>query len=227
MTSSSRHAAAPGLGLRTLLRRHLRDRAPLLLTGVMVAVLAGLLTAGSRAETRAADQALGVAIRAAEPGLRDISLSLRSEGMPFVEVGEKDDGEASAPFTVVDQAARGLMGPRVAALVGPVQVSAQSDYFAISRLTGERFADAPIAALRVQPGIGEQVTWVSGDHRARRRPRSRCAIGAGAAPSRSSRWRSHRILRPVSRWRWGTASGLTRMAPPMSRASRCAQFRCR
>ena len=162
MTSSSRHAAAPGLGLRTLLRRHLRDRAPLLLTGVMVAVLAGLLTAGSRAETRAADQALGVAIRAAEPGLRDISLSLRSEGMPFVEVGEKDDGEASAPFTVVDQAARGLMGPRVAALVGPVQVSAQSDYFAISRLTGERFADAPIAALRVQPGIDEQVTWVSG-----------------------------------------------------------------
>ena len=42
MTSSSRHAAAPGLGLRTLLRRHLRDRAPLLLTGVMVAVLAGV-----------------------------------------------------------------------------------------------------------------------------------------------------------------------------------------
>lgn len=162
MTSSSRHAAAPGLSLLTLLGRHLRDRMPLVLIGVVVAVLTGLLTAGARAEGRAADQALGVAVRSAEPGLRDISLSLSSEGMAFEEVPATDDGEASAPFGVVDKVARELMGSRVASVVGSLQVSAQSDYFPISRLTGESFADFPIAALRVQPGLGEHVTWVSG-----------------------------------------------------------------
>ena len=157
-----RHAPTRGLGLARILRRHLRDRTPIALIAILVAVLSGLLTAASRAEQRAADQALGAAVRAAEPGLRDINLSLSPQDMTFVGVPGTDNGQASAPFAVIDATARKLMGARVASLTGAPQMSAQSDYFPFTRLNGQTFADSPIAALRVQPGLAEHVTWVSG-----------------------------------------------------------------
>lgn len=157
-----RHAPPSGMGLATILRRHLRDRLPIALIAILVAVLSALLTAAARAEQRAADQALGAAVRAAEPGLRDINLSLSPQDMTFVGVPGTDNGQASPPFAVIDAKARELMGARVASLTGAPQVSAQSGYFPFARLDGQKFADFPIAALRVQPGLADHVTWVSG-----------------------------------------------------------------
>lgn len=160
---TSRHAVPAPLGLITVLRRHLREPGPVVLVGLLVAVVAGLLSAGSRAEQRAADQALGAFVEAAEPGLRDISLHLTPRGATFVgEADGSSDGEALAPFAEVGSRARGLLGDRLTSLVGEPQVSAQSGYFPVSRLTGETFADSPLLALRVQPGLDSHVIWISG-----------------------------------------------------------------
>ncbi len=96
--------------------------------------------------------------------MRDLNLTFTQE--PIVVIGIPPDrltGRAESPQGQVDRVARELMGPQVRELLGSVTFSAQTGPLSVSGFGGVDLGpDGRQATVRVQSGLADAVTWVTG-----------------------------------------------------------------
>ena len=142
----------------------LAGRAPAVVLAVLAAITVAYLVATPRVASRAEDTAIGDAFRAQPAQSREISL--RSAPVVVGDrpvVGGAPRPGPTAPFDAVDAVAREVMGPEVRPLLGAATWAAQSDPVEVTRADGGTVAtQGALAVVRVQSGLAERVTWVTG-----------------------------------------------------------------
>lgn len=165
---AGQHEAVAPLGSRGILRAELAARAPGLLLCLLALTGAVVLVAGPRAQATAADADIRHLLDAANPAQRGVTVEVRF-GRSYSAVSGGAPGRA--PFDAVDESARRILGPQATRLVRPVEASAATLPFALSR-PARPFGIFREAVVRVDPGLEQRVRW-----------------DAGRAPGRSSETR--------------------------------------
>jgi len=164
---TGRHEAARVRTLRafSLVWRGARTTAlATVLFALLTAITTAYLVAAPRLQDTAYDEALGDELRAASQLQRDITLTLVPQdrgAVPAALVPEGPGDGLTAPFGLVESAARGAMNED-AALVGAPLFAAATEPFAISPDGGTPLPDPPQTVVRVQDKLAEHVTWTSG-----------------------------------------------------------------
>lgn len=139
-------------------------RATALLLAALALVTTAFLVALPQLAAGAEDRGLADAVASAPPAQRDLGLRLTPRAVSGLAVPSTSRGDAAEPpFAAADSAVRGVMDPRVAGLVGPAHVAAQSDPFVLTREDGSGLEVSAVeAVVRLDDLVVGGVRWVSG-----------------------------------------------------------------
>lgn len=167
---AGRHVARRGAHARELgALQHLRHgfasgRGTAVLLAVLAAVTTAFLVAVPQLAAGAQDRGIADAVGSAQPEERDLGLTLTPRAVEGVALPSSVLGaRAAPPFDVVDEAVRGVMVPRVAALLGSPLETAQSDPFVLAPAGGGGLdVSAVEAVIRLDDVLAAGVRWTSG-----------------------------------------------------------------